>query len=182
MKQRCCWRFTDMGPQLAWHGLTRPTAAEVAAAGGDAAQALPKVVNVAVGCGSCYALTDSGDVYAWGAGSKGQLGRGGCAKVQATPAKLPWAKNIEQLSASRDGCFAAAVDATGHLHTWGAGKWGQLGHGDTSKRTVGRTVKQLKHSNVLQASAFFLLTQLICLALVACLGSVFRLWADCSSL
>lgn len=32
-----------------------------------------------------------------------------------------------------------------------AGKWGQLGHGDTSKRTVGRAVKQLKHLSVLQA-------------------------------
>jgi hypothetical protein len=35
-----------------------------------------QVVDVAVGCGTCYALTDDGDVYAWGAGSKGQLGRG----------------------------------------------------------------------------------------------------------
>lgn len=35
-----------------------------------------QVVDVAVGCGTCYALTDGGDVYAWGAGSKGQLGRG----------------------------------------------------------------------------------------------------------
>jgi hypothetical protein len=43
MKQRCCWHPTDMGPELGWHGLTRPTAAEVAAAGGDLAEALPKV-------------------------------------------------------------------------------------------------------------------------------------------
>jgi hypothetical protein len=43
MKQRCCWELVDLGPELGWHGLTRPTAAEVAAAGGDALQALPKV-------------------------------------------------------------------------------------------------------------------------------------------
>jgi hypothetical protein len=48
-------------------------------------------------------------------------GAGGCAKVQATPAKLPWAKKMVQLSASLDGHFAAAIDATGHLYTWGAG-------------------------------------------------------------
>jgi alpha-tubulin suppressor-like RCC1 family protein len=42
--------------------------------------------------------------------------------VQATPAKLPWAKKVVQLSASLDGHFAAAVDATGHLYTWGAGE------------------------------------------------------------
>jgi hypothetical protein len=33
-----------------------------------------------------------------------------------------------------------------------AGKYGQLGHGDTSKRTVGRLVKQLRHLDVLQVS------------------------------
>jgi hypothetical protein len=42
--------------------------------------------------------------------------------VQATPAKLPWAKKVVQLSASLDGHFAAAVDAAGVLYTWGAGE------------------------------------------------------------
>lgn len=35
-----------------------------------------QVVRVAVGAGSCYALTDGGELFAWGQGSKGQLGTG----------------------------------------------------------------------------------------------------------
>lgn len=141
--------------------------------------------------------------------------------MQATPAKLPWARQIRHISVSPTGQFAAAVDTAGKLYTFGAGvfsslavikgapiglgsihcsasqvvsvagkagsirgalavkqqtccgpgssdvcdtwtsrcgcfvcvlagKWGQLGHGDTSKRTVGRLVKQLRHLDVLQ--------------------------------
>jgi len=35
-----------------------------------------QVVQVSVGDGSCYAVTDAGEVYAWGQGAKGQLGTG----------------------------------------------------------------------------------------------------------
>eukprot|EP00879_Flechtneria_rotunda_P024861 GHRR01026380.1.p1 GENE.GHRR01026380.1~~GHRR01026380.1.p1 ORF type:complete len:562 (+),score=215.88 GHRR01026380.1:54-1739(+) len=141
-----------IGPDNSWHGLTRPTAAEAEAAGGDVQQALAKVVQVAIGHSTCYALTDAGEVFAWGSGSKGELGKGGCVKVQATPAKLPWATNITQLVASLEGHFAAAIDTAGRLYTWGAGKWGQLGHGNTSKRAVGRAVKQIKNLDVLQVA------------------------------
>jgi hypothetical protein len=46
---------------------------------------------------------------------------GGCPKVQATPAKLTWARQIRHISASPTGQFAAAVDTAGKLYTWGAG-------------------------------------------------------------
>lgn len=35
--------FVDVGPEVSWHGLTRPSSADVAAAGGTVAAALPKV-------------------------------------------------------------------------------------------------------------------------------------------
>lgn len=37
-----------------------------------------QVVAVAAGEGTCYALTYAGEVFAWGQGSKGQLGTGEC--------------------------------------------------------------------------------------------------------
>jgi hypothetical protein len=46
---------------------------------------------------------------------------GGCPKVQATPAKLPWARGIASISASACSHVAAAVDSAGRLYTWGAG-------------------------------------------------------------
>eukprot|EP00775_Hariotina_reticulata_P006783 gene6783-7000_t len=129
----CCHHLVDVGPDTSWHGLSRPSAAQVAAAGGSVQRALPK-----------------GELYAWGAGSKGQLGTGGSQAVQATPAKLPWAKGITSICASRVGHFATALDSHHKLYTWGAGRSGQLGHGDTNKRSVGRLVKQVRHLDVLQ--------------------------------
>lgn len=38
-----CPGFVDLGPEVSWHGLTRPSAAEVDAAGGQVADALAKV-------------------------------------------------------------------------------------------------------------------------------------------
>jgi len=35
--------FVDVGPEVSWHGLTRPSSANIAAAGGTVAAALPKV-------------------------------------------------------------------------------------------------------------------------------------------
>lgn len=35
-----------------------------------------QVVGVAAGDSTCYTLTDAGEVFAWGQGSKGQLGTG----------------------------------------------------------------------------------------------------------
>lgn len=43
-----CPGFVDLGPELSWHGLTRPSAAEVDAAGGQVADALAKVGFVSV--------------------------------------------------------------------------------------------------------------------------------------
>lgn len=43
VKAAVCPGFVDVGPAVGWHGLTRPSAAEVEAAGGQVADALPKV-------------------------------------------------------------------------------------------------------------------------------------------
>ena len=43
-------------------------------------------------------------------------------------------------------CLSAAREAT--LYTWGANKYGELGHGDMSKKTVPKRVKPLKGSAI----------------------------------
>jgi hypothetical protein len=50
-----CPGFVDVGPEVSWHGLTRPSAAEVEAAGGQVADVLAKVGScckqqLCVGC------------------------------------------------------------------------------------------------------------------------------------
>lgn len=67
---------------------------------------------------------------------------------------MPWAHDAAGLAAScSGGRCAAVVDSQGRLFTIGAGKSGALGHGDTSKRAVGRPVKALT-SQWVHAAAF----------------------------
>ncbi|GMH37710.1 hypothetical protein BSKO_05583 [Bryopsis sp. KO-2023] len=138
-----CFEFVWIDPDTAWNS-TNKTKVK------DSPQQLKtaKVVQVAAASATLYALTDSGEVYAWGRGSLGELGTGGASKFQPIPAKLPWAARINTICGSAGGRFAAAVDAHGRLYTWGEGKFGQLGHGDTNKRTTGRAVKSLYRADV----------------------------------
>lgn len=110
---------------------------------GGGGEAASRAVGVACGSGSLFASTDAGEVFSWGQGGQGELGQGGASKAVVTPGRLPWARDAGSLAASCGGRFATLVDSHGRLFTWGAGKAGALGHGDTSKRAVGRPVKAL---------------------------------------
>lgn len=82
-----------------------------------------QIVKVACGSSTVYALTDGGDIYAWGQGGRGELGTGGASKWASTPVKLPWACRVTSVAASSGGRFAAAIDQQGKLYTWGDGRW-----------------------------------------------------------
>ena len=73
----------------------------------------PKVL--APGFGHVLALTENGEVYAWGRNSQGQVGCGNTKKMM-TPVKLGL-KNIVQIVAG--GKFSLALDADGQLWGWG---------------------------------------------------------------
>ncbi|XP_075899766.1 putative E3 ubiquitin-protein ligase HERC1 isoform X1 [Nelusetta ayraudi] len=65
------------------------------------------IADVAVGCEHVLALTSTGDVYAWGCNSEGQLGLGHSNLVkEATLATALQGKNIRQISAGR--CHSSA--------------------------------------------------------------------------
>ena len=57
VKAAVCPGFVDMGPEVSWHGLMRPSAADVEAAGGSVTAALSKVCGVGrgVACRACEA-------------------------------------------------------------------------------------------------------------------------------
>ena len=72
-------------------------------------------VALATGFGHVLALTASGEVYAWGRNSQGQVGNGTTKKTK-TPAKVPLA-NIVQIACG--GKFSLALDQDGVLWGWG---------------------------------------------------------------
>ena len=82
------------------------------------------------------AVTEAGDVFAWGTGDDSQLGLGSTAHQQQ-PARVG---GLGQLGASRvlmlavGFCHQAAVSEDGAICTWGYGGCGRLGHGDQGSR------------------------------------------------
>lgn len=93
---------------------------------------LPGLVVTDIACGNeHYALlTESGLVYTWGSGSRGQLGHG-----DLEPEEKP--RLVETLAGMQVCCISvgawhnAAVTSSGDLYTWGWGTDGQLGIDDS---------------------------------------------------
>ncbi|CAJ1070719.1 probable E3 ubiquitin-protein ligase HERC1 isoform X5 [Xyrichtys novacula] len=85
------------------------------------------VEDIAVGCEHVLALSSTGDVYAWGCNSEGQLGLG-----HSNPVKEPTlltalqGKNIRQISAGRCHSSAWTTPSTSVKHSGGPGNF-QLG-------------------------------------------------------
>ncbi|MEE6503437.1 hypothetical protein FKM82_004825 [Ascaphus truei] len=101
-------------------------------------------------------LTEGGDIYCWGWNESGQLGlpsktlaqeRGNAGDalptegqvaeanefitIQAFPALIDLPDELEAAKISCGSRHTAVVTRAGDLYTWGWGKYGQLGHGDT---------------------------------------------------
>ncbi|XP_044149086.1 RCC1 domain-containing protein 1 isoform X2 [Bufo gargarizans] len=111
--------------------------------------------EVAAGGWHTASISESGDLYCWGWNESGQLGLpskalqqervtsnegpSGCQveedsdyiAIQSFPALIDLPQETE---AAKIGCgsrHTAALNRCGELYTWGWGKYGQLGHGDT---------------------------------------------------
>jgi alpha-tubulin suppressor-like RCC1 family protein len=76
------------------------------------------------------ALTESGEVYAWGSNERGQLGLGDT-ENRLTPTKVP---GLRRVKASQRVIHSLALTESGEVYTCGWNKHGQLGLGDTENR------------------------------------------------
>jgi alpha-tubulin suppressor-like RCC1 family protein len=95
---------------------------------------LTNVVAISAGYNFALALTADGTVYAWGSNDYGQIGQNSTQYgywVRAVPVKdssgLDVLRNIVMVSAG--GRHALALDATGHVYSWGHAVDGELGDG-----------------------------------------------------
>jgi alpha-tubulin suppressor-like RCC1 family protein len=94
-----------------------------------------KIVQIATGGNSAFALGADGTVYAWGSGTNGALGNGTTAASKnpvvvsgASSWTVP-ATRIVQIAAGNYGGYALGTDGT--VYAWGLGTSGQLGDGKT---------------------------------------------------
>jgi alpha-tubulin suppressor-like RCC1 family protein len=87
-------------------------------------ETLPKITHLATGKNHTLALSDRGEVWAWGANAAGQLGQGNL-KPLTTPARV--LINTAILAIAAGDTHSLAIDANGHLYAWGSHNKGQLG-------------------------------------------------------
>jgi alpha-tubulin suppressor-like RCC1 family protein len=79
--------------------------------------------------GHTLAVTEEGQVYAWGDGYKGKLGLGS-QDSHYTPACIPTSffNHERVITVCAGGIHSMAATAEGHVYTWGCGSDGRLGH------------------------------------------------------
>lgn len=117
-----------------------------------------EIVQVEAGEAFGLALDADGQVYAWGAGSEGQLGNGSNANstvpVAVDTSGVLAGKRIVRVAAGQD--FALALDADGLVYAWGNGANGRLGTGSSASSAVPvavRTIGVLAGRQIAQVSA-----------------------------
>jgi alpha-tubulin suppressor-like RCC1 family protein len=94
--------------------------------------AVTNAVAVAAGSNHSLALTNTGQVYAWGANANGQLGLGNTT-VQPTPTLIPGLSDIAGIAAGDT--HSLAWTNAGVLYAWGNNGNGRLGDNSTTQRT-----------------------------------------------
>jgi alpha-tubulin suppressor-like RCC1 family protein len=107
---------------------------------------LSSVASVTFDKGTAFAVTTSGDLYAWGRNNNGQVGNGqsGEGLCQTTPAKV--LSSVASVKVSVD--TTAAIATNGDLYCWGANSMGRVGNGASTLQAT--PVKVL--SNVASAT------------------------------
>lgn len=86
------------------------------------------VIAIAAGDNHTLAVTESGDVWAWGRNAFGQLGVN--SGDSSTPVKVSGLSGIVAVAAGAE--HSVALQSDGSVWTWGRNTTGQLGNGETT--------------------------------------------------
>ncbi|XP_050303138.1 E3 ubiquitin-protein ligase HERC2 [Anthonomus grandis grandis] len=102
------------------------------------------VKKIAVNSGGkhCLALSGDNEVYSWGEGEDGKLGHGNRLSCEK-PKLIDALQGFEVVDIACGGAHSAAITASGHLYTWGKGRYGRLGHGDSEDQLKPKLVEAL---------------------------------------
>lgn len=89
------------------------------------------IAHVAGGRDSTYAVTATGEVWAWGSSQYGQVGNGTVGTNVRTPAMVLTGVKLVESGADH----TIAVQTDGDVYTWGRNRFGQLGVSGTQNRS-----------------------------------------------
>ncbi|XP_003378945.1 putative HECT-domain protein [Trichinella spiralis] len=109
------------------------------------------ICQLAAGASHSLVLTPSGTVFGWGKNMFGQIGQNEQRDIlYPSLVKLLRTQKVIRLACGED--FSVAVTATGGLFTFGAGTYGQLGHGNQNSELFPKQVMELMGSVVLDVA------------------------------
>ncbi|XP_048453850.1 E3 ubiquitin-protein ligase HERC2 [Rhincodon typus] len=122
------------------------------------------VKKVAVNSGGkhCLALSSEGEVYSWGEAEDGKLGHGNRSPCDR-PRVVESLRGIEVIDVAAGGAHSACITAAGELYTWGKGRYGRLGHGDSEDQLKPKLVEALQGYRVIDVACGSGDAQTLCL-------------------
>ncbi|KAL3879973.1 hypothetical protein ACJMK2_032247, partial [Sinanodonta woodiana] len=111
------------------------------------------IKKIAVNSGGkhCLALSAEGEVYSWGEGEDGKLGHGNRSPCDR-PRVIESLRGKEVVSVAAGGAHSACITSNGELYTWGKGRYGRLGHGDSEDQPRPKLVEPLKGYRVIDVA------------------------------
>lgn len=108
---------------------------------------LPPLVSIAAGRWHALAIGDasvSGQVYAWGLGSNGQLGNGATTFSRYVPVPVSTLTNVSTVAAGQYHSVARKTEGT--VWAWGSNSYGQIGDSTTTQRSAPVQIPSLSGS------------------------------------
>ncbi|XP_048589232.1 E3 ubiquitin-protein ligase HERC2 isoform X2 [Nematostella vectensis] len=133
------------------------------------------VRKVAVHSGGKHAmaLSADGDVYSWGEGDDGKLGHGNRNSCDR-PRVIEALRGKGVIDISCGGSHSACITQNHELYTWGKGRYGRLGHGDSEDQLLPKVVEALRGNRVIDVACGSGDAQTLCLTDDDCVWS----WGD----
>jgi hypothetical protein len=98
-----------------------------------APEGLVGIQAIAAGSFCSFALTEEGEVYAWGWNNFGRFGLGD-EEDRLTSTKLPGLARVKAIVAGA--AHSLALTESGEVYAWGSNEQGELGLGDTENRLI----------------------------------------------
>ncbi|XP_058055381.1 probable E3 ubiquitin-protein ligase HERC2 [Anopheles bellator] len=102
------------------------------------------IKKVAVNSGGkhCLALSSDGEVFSWGEGEDGKLGHGNRDSYDR-PKLIEALSGIGVIDIACGSAHSACITSQGHVLSWGKGRYGRLGHGDSEDQLQPKLVEAL---------------------------------------
>eukprot|EP00026_Physarum_polycephalum_P001542 Phypoly_transcript_01544.p1 GENE.Phypoly_transcript_01544~~Phypoly_transcript_01544.p1 ORF type:complete len:1030 (+),score=135.85 Phypoly_transcript_01544:65-3091(+) len=145
---------TDSGEVFTWGG----NASGQLGHGDNEPSGKPRVVKdlrpsfiSSVACGAAFTLAMSrkGEIFAFGDGTYGQLGKGDL-ESRRWPVPVEKLAGVPIVQIDCGDQFSMALTVSGNVYSWGNNKFGQLGLGDSDTRSTPTLVRALRGKHIVQ--------------------------------